>query len=41
MQSKRCITVPTVNCRPIASEVVFWAIVKDFDFAFEILQKSR
>ena len=41
MLGKRCITVPTVNCSPVASEVVFWAILKDFEFAFEILQKSR
>ena len=27
MLSKRSITVPTVNCSPVASEVVFWAIL--------------
>ena len=31
--NKRCVTLASVNCRPFASEVVIWAILKDFEFA--------
>ena len=33
MLNKRCVTLPTVNCRPCASEVFKTAILKDFEFA--------
>ena len=28
MLNKRCVTLPTVNCRPFAREVVFWEILR-------------
>ena len=31
--NKRCVNSPSVNCRPFASEVVFWAILKNFEIA--------
>ena len=31
--NKRCVTLASVNCRPFASEVVFLATLKDFEFA--------
>ena len=30
--NKRCVTLPSVNCRRFAWEVVFWAILKEFEF---------
>ena len=31
MLSKRCVILPTVNWRPFASEILFWAILKEFE----------
>ena len=33
MFKKGRITLPVVYSRPFASKAVFWAILKDFDFA--------
>ena len=35
MINKRWITLPVVCSRPFASKVVFWAILKEFEFAFD------
>ena len=33
MLNRGWITLPVVYCRPFASKAVFWAILKDFEFA--------
>ena len=40
MLNKRCVTLPTVNWRPCASEVFKTAILKDFEFAVYCLLLS-
>lgn len=38
--NKRCITLATINCRAFAREVVFWTILKVFEFIVYCLQCS-
>ena len=38
MINKRWITLPVVYSRPFASKAVFWAILNEFEFAFETVK---
>ena len=40
MLNKRWITLPVVYRRPFASKAVFWAILKDFEFAVFLISQA-
>ena len=41
MINKRWITLPVVYSRPFTSKAVFWAILKEFEFAVDCIRNSQ